>query len=77
MPARVILAHCADDPRADRLTCSCEYQEVSKCPSCHFAIVPTPLSAFYTRGENNVDKLNHLNLLSFCPHCRQVFFERI
>lgn len=75
MPTRVILAHSADAPRADQSSVRCEYQEVSECPSCHFAIVPTPLSAFYTPSENNDSQFYHLNLLSFCPHCRQVFLS--
>lgn len=75
MPTRVITAYSVDAPGKDLYALSFQYQEASECPSCHFAIIPKLLSAFYVPSEDRNIELSSLHLISLCPHCRQVFIS--
>lgn len=53
----------------------CTYQEVTECPSCHFAIEPKALCAYYVQPDSPSDGKCTLYLLSLCKRCNQVFLS--
>ena len=53
----------------------CAYQEITECPSCHFAIEPKTLCAFYVQPDSPSDRACTLYLLSLCKSCNQVFLS--
>ncbi len=73
MPNKFITAYCVDSTEGKHSGIPCQYLEVSECPSCHFAIVPEALSAFYVPAKSQDYGSYRLNLLSLCPHCRKIF----
>lgn len=53
----------------------CAYQEITECPSCHFAIEPKTLCAYYAQPDSPSDRPCTLYLLSLCKKCSQVFLS--
>ena len=53
----------------------CTYQEITECPSCHFAIEPKTLCAYYVQPGSPSDGECILYLLSLCKRCNQVFLS--
>lgn len=53
----------------------CTYQEITECPSCHFAIEPKTLCAYYVQPDSPSDRACTLYLLSLCKKCSQVFLS--
>ena len=53
----------------------CTYLEITECPSCHFAIEPKDLCAYYVQPDNPSDGTCALYLLSLCKRCNQVFLS--
>ncbi len=53
----------------------CAYQEITECPSCHFAIEPKTLCAYYVQPDSPSDRPCTLYLLSLCKKCSQVFLS--
>lgn len=64
-----------DNLKNDRDSKICKYDEVSVCPSCHHALKPTVLSAFFseTDGLFMGQTTTRLSLTCFCQRCRKVF----
>lgn len=72
MGKKNIYAFSVDNPDEGRLRMSCKFNEVTECPSCHFAIEPKQLCAFYVQH----DSINHtMYLLCLCKRCQQVFMS--
>ena len=53
----------------------CTYLEITECPSCHFAIEPKTLCAYYVQPDSPSDGACTLYLLSMCKRCNQVFLS--
>lgn len=62
----------ADSP--DGKPISCNYEEVSSCPICHFSIVPIAVCGCYVRDP--VGHICTVYILMLCPHCREVFLAK-
>lgn len=56
----------------------CEYEEVSVCPVCNFAIVPKPLDGYLVQSKNTFTRQDVYStfITLFCPYCRTVFLAK-
>lgn len=75
MIGKTISAYNADYPDIEKARRTCRYQEVVECPTCHFAIEPKPLGAFFIREDESQYETYRLNLLCLCKRCRQIFMS--
>lgn len=73
MPQKHMRAYNVDDFSNDRKILSCSYEEVVVCPSCHHALSPQTLTAYYVELDGYADRNYHVNVLCFCTRCRTVF----
>ena len=64
-----------DDSKNMRGSKTCRYDEVAVCPTCHHALKPKVLSAFFsiTDGFFMGQKITQLLLTCFCQRCRKAF----
>ena len=76
MPTKNIRALNADFPDNKNISKSCDYFEVTECPSCHYAVRPTTLTGYYLDNEGVYGDSYSLYVLYQCPNCRQVFLTR-
>ena len=73
MPLKSISAFNIDNPNNERARKVCAYNEVTVCPSCHHALSPQPLTAYYVEHDGFTGSYHRLHLLCFCARCRQIF----
>lgn len=73
MPSKLLLVSCADDPTSQM---SCQYEEVSTCPLCHFSITPTAIGGRYLPPPNFASTEFTAYILFLCPHCRKAFLAK-
>lgn len=50
----------------DGVKYTCEFDEVSTCPICHWALIPKNIAGYYVPNGN-------VSLLELCPRCRNIF----
>ena len=73
MPLKNINAFNVDYPNDGYRQKSCAYDEVTVCPSCHHALSPQPLIAYYVKHDGLYKSYFRLHLLCFCARCREIF----
>lgn len=73
MPLKTINAFNVDYPNDKHNQKICAYEEVTVCPSCHHALSPQPLTAYYVEHDVLFGKYFYLYLLCFCARCRKIF----
>lgn len=75
MPIKAIYSYNADEPTNDDCRQLCAYQEVTECPSCHYAIQPKVLNAYFVQSESD-KKYYDFYLLALCTKCRRLFLSK-
>lgn len=73
MPRKFFEILNADDHKTIK---TCDYEEVSTCPLCHFGIIPVPLRGCYITSSGLDDYEATIYILFLCPHCREVFLAK-
>lgn len=76
MTQKSITAYDADSPDEKLSSKTCQYNEVTECPSCHFAIEPKPLSAFIVKKDAPISEDVSMYLTCLCKRCRNVFLSK-
>lgn len=74
MPRKTIAVYNVDEPNDIREIKGCDYEEITVCPNCHYALTPRILNGYYVNLEEK-DRCT-ANIFMFCTRCRQVFLAK-